>query len=181
MSGTQQPQPDSPGTTRAEAAAALAEIQRRQGGVIRAVLVPAWYWWAMAAGMIAIGAARDTGDAVVLAIAIPLAVLVMAGLTGAMIPAVRRRVQVHSAALPRGRAAAAIIGLILLVNGVTLGTAIGLAAARAARPATIATAAGAAVLVIAGPLVNRYLRSLMLSWPGPAAAERRTEAGGSPA
>ena len=163
MGDTQQPQPAGTGATGAKAAAALAEIQRRQGHVIEAVLVPGWYWWAMAAGMVAIGAARDTGDPVVLAIAIPLAVLVMAGLTGAMIPAVRRRVQVHSAMQPGARGAAAIFGLILLVDGAILGTAASLHAARVPYPGTIGTAAGAAVLVIAGPLVNRYLRRLMLS------------------
>jgi hypothetical protein len=163
MGGTQQPQPAGTGATGATAAAALAEIQRRQGDVIDAVLVPGWYWWAMAAGMVAIGAARDTGDPIVLAITIPLAVLVMAGLTGAMIPAVRRRVQVHSATQPGARGAAAIFGLILLVDGATVGTAASLHAARVPYPITIGTATGAAVLVIAGPLVNRYLRRLMLT------------------
>ena len=38
-----------------EAASALAQIRHRQGKVIGAVLVPAWYWWAVAAGMVAIG------------------------------------------------------------------------------------------------------------------------------
>ena len=163
MSDTQQPQPAGTGATAAEAAAAIAGIQRRQEHVIRAVLVPGWYWWAMAAGMVAIGAARDTGDLLAQAITIPLAALVMAALTGAMIPAVRRRVQVHSTTQPDARAAAAIFGLILLVNGAILGTAASLHAARSPYPGTIGTAAGAAVLVIAGPLVNRYLNRLMLS------------------
>jgi hypothetical protein len=163
MSDTQQPQPAGTGATGTEAAAELAEIQRQQGQVIEAVLVPGWYWWAMAAGLVAIGAARDSGNLVVQAITIPLAALVMAVLTGVMIPAVRRRVQVHSATQPGARAAAAIFGLILLVDGVTVGTAASLYAARVPYPVTIGTATGAAVLVIAGPLVNRYLRRLMLS------------------
>jgi hypothetical protein len=53
--------------------------------------------------------------------------------------------------------------MIVLVDGVIVGTAIGLATAHLRYPVTIACAAGAAVLVIAGPLVNRYLRRLMLS------------------
>jgi hypothetical protein len=163
MGDMQQPQPAGTGVTGAEAAAELAEIQRRQEHVIKAVLVPGWYWWAMAAGIVAIGAARDTGDLLAQAITIPLAALVMAVLTGAMIPALRRRVQVHSATQPDARGAAAIFGLILLVDGVTVGTAASLAAARFPYPVTIGTAAGAAVIVIAGPLVNRYLRRLMLS------------------
>ena len=163
MGGTQQPQPAGTGAAGAEAAAELAEIQRRQGQVIKAVLVPVWYWWAMAAGMIAIGAARDSHDLVVLAITIPLAVLIMAVLTARTIPEVRRRVQVHSAAQPGARAAVAIFGLIVLVNAVTIATASSLAPNRVSYPLTIGYAAGAAVLVIAGPLVNRYLRKLMLS------------------
>ena len=162
MGDTQQPQPAGTGAPAAGAAAAMAEIQRRQEHVIKAVLVPGWYWWAMAAGMVAIGAARDTGDLLAQAITIPLAALVMAALTGAMIPAVRRRVQVHSATQPDARGAAAIVGLILLVDGAILGTAASLHAARFPYPGTIGTAAGAAVIVIAGPLVNRYLSRLML-------------------
>jgi hypothetical protein len=167
MGDTQQPQPAATGLTRAEAAAGLAEIQRRQGQVIRAVLVPGWYWWVIAAGMVAIGAARDSGNTAVQAIAIPLAALVMAGVTAAMIPAVRRRVQVHSTTQPGARAAAAIFGLIVLVDGVTVGTAAGLASAHAAHPGTLGTAAGAAVIVIAGPLLNAYLRRLMLGQARP--------------
>ena len=163
MGGTQQHQPAGTGATANEAAAALAEIQRRQEHVIKAALVPLWYWWAMAAGMIAIGAARDSHDLVVLAITIPLSVLVMAVSTGAMIPEVRRRVQVHSTTQPGARGAAAIFGLIVLVNAVTIAAAASLTAARAPYPLTIGYAAGAAVFVIAGPLVNAYLRRLMLS------------------
>ena len=163
MGDTQQSQPAGTGAAGARAATELAEIQRRYEHVIKAVLVPGWYWWAMAAGMVAIGAARDSGDLLVQAITIPLAVLVMAVLTGAMIPAVRRRVQVRSATQPGARGAAAIFGLILLVDGVTVGTAASLAAAGVSYPVTIGTAAGAAVIVIAGPLVNRYLGRIMLS------------------
>jgi len=164
MGDTQQPQPAGTGVTGAEAAAALAEIQRRQGQVIKAVLVPGWYWWGMAAGIVAIGAARDSRDLVVQAIAIPLAALAMAVLTVAMtVPAVRRRVRVHSAVQPDARAVGAIFGMIVLVDGVILGIAASLAAAGFRYPVTLGCAAGAAVLVIVGPLVNRYVRRLMLS------------------
>jgi hypothetical protein len=163
MGDTQQPQPAGTGATRAEAAAELAEIQRRQGQVIKAVLVPVWYWWVMAAGIVAIGAARDSGDLVVAAITIPLAVLIMAVLTGAMIPELRRRVQVYGAIQPGARAGATVFGMIVLVDGVIIGIAASLSAARVPYPITIGSAAGAAVLVITGPLVNRYGRRLMLS------------------
>ena len=87
----------------------------------------------------------------------------MAGLTATTIPAVRRRVQVHSTTQPGARGAAAIFALILLVDGAIVATAASLAAADDPDPGTIATAAGAAVIVIGGPLVNRYLGALMLS------------------
>jgi hypothetical protein len=163
MSDTRQPEPIGTGATGDEAAAALAEIRGRQERVIKAVLVPVWYWWALGAAIVGIGAARDSGDLPVQAITIPLAVLVMAVLTAAMIPAVRRRVEVRIATQARSRAAAAIFSLILLVDAVIVATAASLAAAHARYPGTIGTAAGAAVIVIAGPLVNRYLRGLMLS------------------
>lgn len=163
MSDTQQPQRAGTAPTGAEAAAALAEIQRRQEHVIKAVLVPVWYWWVMAAAMVAYGAARDSGDVVVQAIVIPLGVLAMAVLIGAATPAVRRRVQVNSATQPGARAAIAIVGMILLVDAVAVGIAASLGAARVAYPITIGTVAGAAVLVIAGPLMVRYMRRLMLS------------------
>ena len=161
MSDEQQPQPAGTGSSAAEAAAELAEIQRRQERVIKAVLVPVWYWWVIAAAIVAIGAARDSGNLVVQATVIPLAVLVMVVLTGVMIPEVRRRVQVHTPQTD-GRAAAAIFAMIVLVDGVTISLAISLAAAHVPHPVTIGCAAGAAVLVITGPLVNRYVRRLML-------------------
>jgi hypothetical protein len=162
MGDTQQPQPAGTGAAGAEAAAAgLAEIQRRQEQVIKAVLVPVWYWRVIAAAIVAIGAARDSGDLAVQATVIPLAALVMAVLTGAMIPELRRRVKVHTPQAS-ARAAAAITGMIVLVDAVILGTAASLHAS-GFHPGTTGCAAGAAVLVIAGPLVNRYLRKLMLS------------------
>jgi hypothetical protein len=163
MGDAQQPQPAGTGAAAAEAAAELAEIQRRQEQVIKAVLVPVWYWWIFAAAIVAFGAARDSHDLVVQATVIPLAVLVMVVLIGATTPTWRRRVQVNDATQPDGRGAAAIIGMIVLVDAVTISLAISLAAAHVPHPVTIGCAAGAAVLVIAGPLVIRYLRRLMLS------------------
>lgn len=162
MTETQQPQPAGPEATGAGAAAELAEIQRRQQQVIKAALVPVWYWWLWAPPLVAIGAARDSHNPVVLAITIPLAVLVMAVLIIATIPGVRRRVRVHSAVIPAARTAFAITGLIVLVIAVTTAAAASLAANRVPHPLTVGYAAGAAMLVIAGPLLNRYFGRLML-------------------
>jgi hypothetical protein len=163
MGDTQQPQQAGTEATGAEAAAELAEIQRRHEQVIKTVLVPVWYWWAYAIVLIAYGVGRDIGDPAVKAIVITLAVLAMVVLSGVMIPEVRRRVKVHLDPQPQARAIAAVVGLIIVVTVVTGFTAIALVAARVPYPVTIACAAGGAVLVIAGPLVNRYLHRLMLA------------------
>ena len=162
MGNEQQPQQAGPAATGAEAAAELAEIQRRQEQVIKTAFVPVWYWWVIAAAIVAIGAARDSGNLTVQAITIPLAALVMAVLTGATIPEIRRRVKVRSAPQNVSRVVAAIFGMIVLVDTVILSTAAGLHAAHFRYPATIGCAAGAAVLVIAGTLLNAYARRLML-------------------
>ena len=176
MGDTQQPPPAGTGTTGAEAAAELAEIQRQQEQVIKAVLVPVWYWWVIAAAIVAIGAARDSGDLAVQAITIPLAVLVMVVLTAAMIPEIRRRVKVHTPQTS-ARATAAIIGMIVLVDGAILGTAAGLIGrlplsrhhrlCRRSRRARDRRAAGEPVLAQAH------------AERGPAAGERRAGGGGS--
>ena len=163
MGNEQRPQPAGTGATGAEAAAELAQIRRRQEQVVQTALVPAWYWWALAAPIIAYGAARDSRNLVVQVTVIPLAVLVLAVLIGAGIPELRRRVKVHSTPQTTARLAAAIFGMIALVDGVAISTAASLAATHFRYPVTIGCAAGAAVLVIAGLLLNRYSRRLMLS------------------
>jgi hypothetical protein len=145
-----------------EAANALAEIGRQQEKAIDAVLVPAWYWWVVAAGMVAIGAAVDTHSATVLAVVIPVAVVVIAGLTLAMIFGAYRRVRVRDRELLGGPGALAIVGFTWLIVGLTLGLAFGLRAAGAHWPATIATVVGGAALIIGGPLLMRVLRRIML-------------------
>ena len=162
MGDSHHPQPAGSGTG-AGAEAELAEIRRRQQQVIKTALVPAWCWWVLAAAMVAIGAARDSHDRVVLAVTIPLAVLVMAGAIIASIPEVRRRVRINSAAQPGARGAAAIAGLILAVNAVTIAASASLAAGGVPYPLTIGYAAGGAVLVTGGPRLNRYLGRLMRS------------------
>jgi hypothetical protein len=145
-----------------EATSALAQIRQQQGKVIDAVLVPSWYWWAVAAGMVAIGAATDTRAAVVLAVVIPIAAVLIAALTAAMIFGAYRHAQVRSSELLGGRGAVAIVGFVWLVVGLTLGIGFALRASGANLPATIATAIGGAVLVAGGPFLMRKLREIML-------------------
>jgi len=149
-----QPQPE-------EAASALAGIRRQQERVIDAVLVPRWYWPAVAAAMIAIGAATDSHRRVVLAVVIPVAVIAIVATTGAMIFGAYRGARVGSELLGE-RGALYIVGFVWLVVGLTLGCGFGLRAAGVPWPATIATALGGLVLAAGGPRLMRRLREIML-------------------
>jgi len=144
-----------------EAASALAAIRRQQEQVIDAVLVPAWYWPAVGAAMVAIGAAVDSHRTVVLAVVIPVAVVALVAMTGAMIFGAYRGAQVGSQLLSE-RGAVYIVGFVWLVVGLTLGCAFGLRAAGTPWPATIATALGGVALASGGPWLMRRLRAIML-------------------
>jgi FtsH-binding integral membrane protein len=154
MSGSVQPD---------EAASSLADVRRRQQQVIDAVMIPLWYWWVVAASMIAIGAAVDTKRVAVLATVLPVAIALVAGLTLAMILGAYRRARVRSSELLGGRGALSIVGFVWLVVGASLGTAYALRAAGAVEPATIGTAVGAILMVTGGPVLGRWLRQVMLA------------------
>jgi len=151
---TGHPQPE-------EAASALAGIRRQQEKVIDAVLVPRWYWSAVGTAMVAIGAAADSRRTVVLAVVIPVAVVAIVAMTGAMIFGAYRGAQVGSELLGE-RGALSIVLFVWLVVGLTLGIGFGLRAAGAPWPATIATAIGGAALAYGGPWLMRRLRAVML-------------------
>jgi hypothetical protein len=145
-----------------DATSALTEIGRHQEKIIDAALVPGWYWWVVAAGMVAIGAAVDTHSRDVLAAVLPPAIGVIAVLTAAMIFGAYRHVRVRSSELLGGRGAVAIVGFVWLIVGMTLGIAFALRAAGAPAPGTIAAAVGGAGLVTGGPFLMRMLRRIML-------------------
>jgi hypothetical protein len=146
-----------------EASAALAQIRDHQEQVIRAALIPPWYWWAIGVGMVAIGAATDTRKAVVLAVVIPIVALGMAALTVAMIFGVGRGARIKSDELLGGPGALLIVGFVWLIVGLTLSLGFGLRALGAPDPATIATGIGALALVLLGPAVTRRLGQIMMS------------------
>jgi hypothetical protein len=144
-----------------EAGAELAEIQRRQGQVVAGTLVPTWYWWAVALPMVGLGFVVDAHDPVPIALAAILFGVGVAFLTSWIVVGGPRRVKVHDALLgPRG--AILIVGYVWLLVGGTLGLAFALQAANVNHPATIATTACGAALVIGGPALTRRLRRLML-------------------
>jgi hypothetical protein len=146
-----------------EASDALARIRSSQQQVIRTALIPVWYWWAVAVGMVVMGGAADTKKPVMLGLAIPVAALCIAALTLAMIFGLGRGARIKSDELLGTRGALLIVGFVWLIVGLTLGLGFGLRAAGTPAPATIATAAGAILLGLTGPALNRRLNKIMLS------------------
>jgi hypothetical protein len=154
----------------ADAARALSEIGRRREQVIRRAAAPRWFWWASAVLTIAFAADIDYSSlrgalfwaGVALFTAGTLAV------NGLRLRAVRgappRGGMVAPGSVPRVLAGEA--ALSAAVVGVTLGTGLSLVAARVPYPATIAVAAGMAVLVAGGQALTRYNTAFLVRRPG---------------
>ena len=145
-----------------DAAAELAEINRRQAGVIDAVLVPRWYWWVIGLLLVPIGLAADSHQRTTTAVVAVLMALVIAGLSVWMISGAYPGARVHPATLG-GAGALYIVGFVWVVVGVSLVVAFGLQAAGVAYPATIGTVVAALMLIGGGPVLMSRLRRSMVA------------------
>jgi hypothetical protein len=146
----------------ADAARALAEIDRRQRQVIDNAALPDWYWWAVGGLMVVLAAGVDVRTGTSIGIAVPVFVVGMLAATCWVTVGAFRR------ALPRndllgGRAALGIVSFVLLTVGITLAVAFGLRAGGVPYPATLGCLLGAVLLGTGGPLLRRYLTRVMLS------------------
>lgn len=145
-----------------EAAQALDEIQRRQQQVIDLAAIPAWYWWAVGGLMVVLGAGVDIRTPVSIGIAVPLFVVGVLAVTGWVAGRAYRHAQLRNGLIdPRG--VLAILGFVALIVGGTIGLAFGLRGAGVHYPATWACLAGGLVMGLGGPVLNRWLRRVMLS------------------
>ena len=146
----------------ADAARALAEIDRRQRQVIDNAGVPNWYWWAVGALMVVLAVGVDVRTGTSIGIAVPVFVVGMVVSTGWITLGAFRR------ALPRndlldGRGALGIVSFVLLTVGITLAVAFGLRAGGVPYPATLGCLLGAVLMGTGGPFLGRYLTRVMLS------------------
>ena len=145
-----------------DAARELAEIEKRQAGVIDAVLVPRWYWWAVGLLIVPIGVATDSHQRTATAVTAVVMALVIAGLSAWMISGAYPGARIHPATL--GSAGALyIVGFVWLVVGVSLVVAFRLQAAGVAYPATIGTVLAAVLLIGGGPILMSRLRRTMVA------------------
>ena len=145
-----------------DAAQELAEIEKRQAGVIDAVLVPRWYWWVVGFLLVPIGLAADSHQRTATAVVAVLMALVIAGISVWMISGAYRGARINPATLG-GPGALYIVGFVWLVVGVSLVVAFGLQAAGIAYPGTIGTVLAAVMLIVGGPVLMARLRRSMVA------------------
>jgi hypothetical protein len=144
-----------------EAAQALDEIQRRQQQVIDLAMIPGWYWWAVGALMVVLGAGVDIRTPAAVGISVSVFVLGLLSATGWVVGRAFRHAQLRNGLLD-GRGVIAILGFVAVIVGGTIGLAFALRGAGVHYPATWACLAGGLVMGLGGPVLNRWLRRVML-------------------
>jgi hypothetical protein len=145
-----------------EAARALTEIDQRQEQVIRLAVIPNWYWWAIAALMVALAAAVDTRQGLIIGIGTAVFVAGVLITTGAMVFRAVGSAQPRNDLLGPG-GVVAILGFVAVTIGVSLAIGFILKASVVSYAATIAVSVPAVMLVVGGPMLMRYLQGRMLA------------------
>jgi len=142
-----------------EAGLALSSIERHRKQVIAEIDVPRWYWFALAAGWVALGLVADFAP--------PWAYVAGTILFGAAHASIAPRVITGRRASPRlsvrgdlvgHRIPILIIGLLVIMVAATVGIALLLQADGARHPATWASVVVAALLVVVGPALMGVVR-----------------------
>ncbi|WP_433824755.1 hypothetical protein ACQP2E_21675 [Actinoplanes sp. CA-015351] len=145
-----------------DAELALAEIQLRRAQVVDTNLVPRWFWFSIAALMVAFVAAVESGVTWIVATG---SIVYALGICALIIAMVRHaRVQVRTGLLGlRGGLAIAGFTLVLVAAGIGLGFA--LEALGVPFPATLGCVPVALGLAVGGPALMSHLRRIMLARP----------------
>jgi hypothetical protein len=144
-----------------EAAQALEEIRQRQSQVIDLAVLPAWYWWAVGASMVALAIGVDVHTPASIGVGVTVFVIGVLAANGRVTIGAYRRAQLRNDLLG-GLGVLAILGFVAMIIAITLGLAFTLRAADVSYPATIACAAGGLAMGIGGPTLTQLLRRIML-------------------
>jgi len=145
-----------------EAARALTEIGQRREQVIRLVVIPTWYWWAIAVLMVGFTAAVDTRRGLFVGIGTAVFVVGVLVTTGRVMFRAVRSAQPRNDLLGPG-GVVAILGFVAFTIGVSMAVAFPLEAFEVSHAAIIGVSVTAVLLVVGGPLLMRYLQGLMLA------------------
>lgn len=144
----------------ADARLALNSIERQRRQVVAEIDVPAWYWWGVALGWVALGVIADlkhpwvslAATAAFGAIHGSIAHRVLSGRRGSPQLSVRAELVGH-------RLPAYVVGFLVVLVAVTIGAALAINADGADHPATIASVMVAIAIVCGGPsIVDRFRR-----------------------
>ncbi|MEU8333153.1 hypothetical protein [Micromonospora sp. NPDC048839] len=150
------------GATPASAADALVEIHARRNQVVTATLVPHWYWPAVGGLIVAFTAAVETRRPWVVAVGSVAYVIGLAAAVGRVV--LRHRAQVRTS-LIGAHGAITIVGYVLILVALGLGTGFAAEAAGLAWPSTIGAITTAGAMTATGPPLMRYLRRVMITRP----------------
>jgi MFS superfamily sulfate permease-like transporter len=147
-----------------EAQAALKTVDRERLRVIERVGLPAWYWWGLAAGWIALGVITDLKHAWLTAAA----TLVFGAVHSALAPRVidgrhgDERLSVARDVVGRRVSGLVLAGLVGLA-GVTIAASLAAHADGARHPVTTASVFVALILVLGGPRLLDHARRRLSS------------------
>jgi hypothetical protein len=143
----------------ADASHALEEIDRRRRQVIAEIDVPAWYWWFLAAGWVALGLVTIAGNPW-------LSVAATVGFGAVHSTVAARAIDGrHGSRQLRPRADVVsrhvqwfVIGFLLVLVAITVGIALVADGLGSPQPALIASVAVAIVVLVGGPRVMALVR-----------------------
>jgi hypothetical protein len=142
-----------------EARAALDTVERGRLRIIEEIDLPAWYWWGLALGWIALGFITDLQHPWLTAGATLLFGAVHASVAPRVIDGRRRSRRLHVRADVAGRhIARLVLGGIIALAGVTIAVALAVSADGAGHPVTIASCFVAVIIVLGGPQLLAQVR-----------------------
>jgi len=145
--------------TTLEASAALQTIERERQRVIDEIDLPAWYWWGLALGWIALGYLNDLNHPWLSAVATFAFGSVHAAAASRVVSGRHRSPSLSvSAEVAPPHVARLVIGGLILMGALTVACALVLEADGARHPVTIASVFVALMIVLGGPQLLASVR-----------------------
>ena len=146
-------------TSAAEARAALNTVERRRRQVIDEIDMPAWYWWGLALGWVAVGVVTDLASPWLAAVATFFFGTAHAAACQRVIGGRRRSGSLSVRADLAGRdVPLLVIGSLVLLGAMTVAGAWVLSADGAGHPVTVASVMVATVVLLGGPRLMAAVR-----------------------
>ena len=142
-----------------QARAALDAAERARRQVAAEVGLPRAYWWALAAGWLALGVIGDVGPVWLVTVATVGFGMGHSVVASRLLDGRRRTNRLQVSAIVAGRRTAlTVVGMLVVLVGITIGTAMALAADGAGHPGIWAAVLVAAIVGFGGPEILRVLR-----------------------